>query len=95
MLAPDSIVDSMTFHSGRFVLVAPPVAAMCYPFLLKLFHGVVTPPNEANVRLAAVALLLAISVPAIGIDVRAKQAHQSLPRDAPAPPGSRQPSDVD
>jgi hypothetical protein len=52
-------------------LAAPPVAALCYPFLLRIFHGAVTPPEQTKL-LAAVALLLAISVPAIGIYVCAR-----------------------
>jgi hypothetical protein len=40
---------------------------MFYPFLLKIFHDAVTPLGESDILIAAPALLLAISVPAIAI----------------------------
>ena len=52
--------------------VAWSVAALCYPFLLRAFHAAVTPGEDASVLLASVVLILAISVPAVGIYVCVK-----------------------
>lgn len=72
MPVPEATPSSPSSFLERSALVAPPAAALCYPFLLGIFHAAVTPPDEANVLLGAVALLLAISVPAVGIRVYAK-----------------------
>jgi hypothetical protein len=74
MSAPGAIATPATSRFGRWVLVAPPVAATCYPFLLKIFHGSVTPPDQTNLWVPTVTLLLAISVAAIAIYVYARLA---------------------
>ncbi len=61
----------MTFRLDRLQFVAPPLAALCYPFLLKVFHGAVT-PGHTSAALAVVTLLLAVAVPAAGIVTCAK-----------------------
>jgi len=47
--------------------LAPPAAALIYPFLLRLFHVLVTQPQRGSLALSSLVLLSAIAVPAAGI----------------------------
>ncbi len=56
----------------RPLLLAPPLAALCYPFLLKAFTAAVSAPVAGSTMLSALWLLLALAVPGVGIYVAAK-----------------------
>jgi hypothetical protein len=47
--------------------LAPPAAALIYPFLLRLFHVLVTQPHAGSRALSSLVLLLAIAAPAVGV----------------------------
>jgi hypothetical protein len=64
------------------LLAAPPIAALCYPLLLKIFHNTVVPPGHGSALLAAALLLLAISVPAVAIQAYARLAAEKSPTRA-------------
>ena len=51
------------------LILAPPAAAFCYPFLLWLFHQFVTGHGFWSVTLSPLLLLMAVAVPAVGIYV--------------------------
>lgn len=63
---------SLTARYAKGLLVAPPLAALCYPFLLKAFNAFVTSPGGGSGAISALLLALALGVPIIGIYVCVK-----------------------
>ena len=56
----------------------PPVAAICHPFLLMLFHILVGPPGSqpswTNILMAAIVLICALGLPLVGLVVACRPA---------------------
>ncbi len=71
-------VKRLTVRTTDPLVWLPPLAAAGYPFLLMLFHRWIGPPGSAAMPMdmtgAAIMLLLAFCVPALGIRVAARPA---------------------
>ncbi len=65
--APEVSVAAKKSRLAILRLLAGPFAALCYPFLLELFHLEVIRSGGASVLLSSLLLLLAVAVPFVGI----------------------------
>jgi hypothetical protein len=74
----ETITRRTSKHPARLFL-APPAAALCYPFLLWLFHLSVTGRGFWSVTLSSLLLLMAIAVPMAGIYVYWRLGSEEIP----------------